>query len=186
VSALGRGGGGGSLVLRDATAGDVDAARVLLHELSPGDRYFRFHSPITHVTTATAKALVTSGPDAHTVVAVDGTRLAGAATCTTRRDGTPELAVVVHEAHRRRGVGLRLVLLATAARAGSVAVATVLVENTAALGLVRKLDPHARGIAAFGCVDVTLTIPSAGSPQLHAWSLGPGRAGTRARGVACD
>ena len=137
-----------SLTVREITIDDIERLRRMFTRLSPDSVYRRFFSPI-HEPSRTALLWLTSVDHGtrEALVALDGDEIVAVA----RYDGRPgsrqaEIAMTVEDAWQHRGVGKRL-----AARLGKLAaergydtfVATMLPDNRAALGLVRKLVPDA-------------------------------------------
>jgi GNAT superfamily N-acetyltransferase len=141
------------LTVRPITIGDVERLARLFTRLSPASVHFRFFSPISRPPRA---ALLRLADVDHcrrdALVALDGDEIVAVA----RYDGRPgggleasrqaEIAITVEDAWQHRGVGRRLARrLATLARdrGYDTFVATMLPDNRAALGLVRKLVPDA-------------------------------------------
>jgi len=136
------------LVIRPITLGDVERLARLFGRLSPSSVHFRFFSPIARPPRA---ALLRLADVDHcrrdALVALAGDEIVAVA----RYDGLvgsrrAEIALTVEDAWQHRGVGRRLAkrLAALAAERGyDTFVATMLPDNRAALGLVRKLVPDA-------------------------------------------
>jgi len=141
------------LTVRPITLGDVERLARLFTRLSPASVHFRFFSPISRPPRAALLRLADvdhSRRDA--LVALDGDEIVAVA----RYDGRlgagleasrqAEIAITVEDAWQHRGVGRRLArrLAALARDRGyDTFVATMLPDNRAALGLVRKLVPDA-------------------------------------------
>jgi GNAT superfamily N-acetyltransferase len=136
------------LTVRAITIADAERLARLFARLSSSSVHFRFFSPISRPPRA---ALLRLADVDHVrrdaLVALDGDEIVGVA----RYDGRPgsteaEIAITVEDAWQHRGVGKRLARrlagLATD-RGYDTFVATMLPDNRAALGLVRKLVPDA-------------------------------------------
>jgi ribosomal protein S18 acetylase RimI-like enzyme len=136
------------LTVRAITITDAERLARLFGRLSPSSVHFRFFSPISRPPRA---ALLRLADVDHVrrdaLVALDGDEIVAVA----RYDGRPdsreaEIAITVEDAWQHRGVGkhlaVRLAGLATD-RGYDTFVATMLPDNRAALGLVRKLVPDA-------------------------------------------
>jgi GNAT superfamily N-acetyltransferase len=128
----------------------TDAERLarLFDRLSPSSVHFRFFSPISRPPRAALLRLAdVDHARREALVALDGDEIVAVA----RYDGRPggnqaEIAITVEDAWQHRGLGLRLaVRLAGLAsdRGYDTFLATMLPDNRAALGLVRKLVPDA-------------------------------------------
>jgi RimJ/RimL family protein N-acetyltransferase len=136
------------LTVRAITITDAERLARLFGRLSATSVHFRFFSPISRPPRA---ALLRLADVDHVrrdaLVALDGDEIVGVA----RYDGRPgsreaEIAITIEDAWQHRGVGKRLAVrlagLATD-RGYDTFVATMLPDNRAALGLVRKLVPDA-------------------------------------------
>ncbi|HEV7526809.1 MAG TPA: GNAT family N-acetyltransferase [Acidimicrobiia bacterium] len=145
---------GTDLVVRPITLHDVERLARLFTRLSPQSVHFRFFSPISRPPRAVLLRLADVD---HTrrdaLVALDGDEIVAVARYDGRAAGKgpeashrAEIAITVEDAWQHRGVGKRLArrLAALAADRGyDTFVATMLPDNRAALGLVRKLVPDA-------------------------------------------
>jgi GNAT superfamily N-acetyltransferase len=139
---------GTELTIRPITLGDVERLARLFARLSPSSVHFRFFSPISRPPRA---ALLRLADVDHcrrdALVALDGDEIVAVA----RYDGLidshrAEIALTVEDAWQHRGIGKRLarrLAALAAARGYDTFVATMLPDNRAALGLVRKLVPDA-------------------------------------------
>ncbi len=136
------------LTVRPITIGDAERLARLFTRLSPASVHFRFFSPIVRPPRAALLRLADVDHERRdALVALDGDEIVAVA----RYDGRAgsrqaEIAITVEDAWQHRGVGKRLARrLATLAtgRGYETFVATVLPDNRAALGLVRKLVPDA-------------------------------------------
>jgi GNAT superfamily N-acetyltransferase len=139
---------GTDLTIRPISIGDVERLARLFTRLSPTSVHFRFFSPISRPPRAALLRLADVDHNRRdALVALDGDEIVAVA----RYDGRPgsheaEIAMTVEDAWQHRGVGKRLaVRLAelAAERGYDTFVATMLPDNRAALGLVRKLVPEA-------------------------------------------
>jgi GNAT superfamily N-acetyltransferase len=139
---------GVELTVRPIAVTDAERLARLFDRLSPSSVHFRFFSPISRPPRA---ALLRLSDVDHgrreALVALNGDEIVAVA----RYDGRPgsnraEIAITVEDAWQHRGVGRRLATrLATLAcdRGYDTFLATMLPDNRAALGLVRKLAPDA-------------------------------------------
>jgi RimJ/RimL family protein N-acetyltransferase len=136
------------LTIRTISIADVERLSRLFGRLSPTSIHFRFFSPITRPPRAALLRLADVDHGRRdALVALDGDEIVAVA----RYDGRPdsrqaEIAITVEDAWQHRGVGKRLAarLAKLAAEQGyDTFVATMLPDNRAALGLVRKLVPDA-------------------------------------------
>jgi len=141
------------LTIRPIALGDVERLARLFTRLSPTSIHFRFFSPVTRPPRAALLRLADVDHGRRdALVALDGDEIVAVA----RYDGRPEvgpdgshqaeIAMTVEDAWQHRGLGKRLAvrLAALATERGyDTFVATMLPDNRAALGLVRKLVPDA-------------------------------------------
>jgi GNAT superfamily N-acetyltransferase len=144
---------GTDLVIRPISIGDVERLARLFSRLSPESVHFRFFSPVVRPPRA---ALLRLADVDHrrrdALVALDGDEIVAVARYDGRVDADrkasrqAEIALTVEDAWQHRGLGkllaVRLAHLA-AERGYDTFVATMLPDNRAALGLVRKLVPEA-------------------------------------------
>ena len=132
----------GAIRLRRLTPTDAPHMSDLIQRLSPDSRYLRYFRPVRSFAPADIARFVADGPGHRAVGAFDAGVLVGVAQyfrsdCADRA----EVALEVADSHHRRGVGARLVheLARLAAAAGVTHfTATVLAENRAVLGLIRR------------------------------------------------
>ncbi len=156
------------LTVRPITIRDAERLARLFTRLSPSSVHFRFFSPIARPPRA---ALLRLADVDHrrrdALVAMDGDEIVAVARYDGRPDNGPtashqaEIAITVEDAWQHRGVGQRLALrLATLAtdRGYDTFVATMLPDNRAALGLVRKLAPEATVRWAGGEYEASLPL----------------------------
>jgi GNAT superfamily N-acetyltransferase len=136
------------LTVRPIAIGDAERLARLFARLSPSSVHFRFFSPISRPPRAALLRLADVDHDRReALVALEGDEIVAVA----RYDGRigshqAEIAITVEDAWQHRGVGRRLArrLAALATDRGyDTFVATMLPDNRAALGLVRKLVPDA-------------------------------------------
>jgi GNAT superfamily N-acetyltransferase len=136
------------LVVRPITLADVERLARFFTRLSPSSVHFRFFSPIARPPRAALLRLADVDHGRRdALVALNGDEIVAVA----RYDGLTgsrraEIALTVEDAWQHRGVGRRLArrLAALASERGyDTFVATMLPDNRAALGLVRKLVPDA-------------------------------------------
>lgn len=129
-----------SATFRPATAADADAILELYEALSAESRYNRFFC----ATPRYDRALVSFLTDVSSSIvwlAFDGERCVGEARVTTSaRDGRGDLAVVVADDHRGRGLGRRLSKLAVRdyLRHTEFVTFSILPTNRAAVRLARR------------------------------------------------
>jgi GNAT superfamily N-acetyltransferase len=136
------------LAVRPIAITDAERLARLFDRLSPSSVHFRFFSPISRPPRAALLRLAdVDHGRREALVALDGDEIVAVA----RYDGRPgsnraEIAITVEDAWQHRGLGRRLATrLATLAcdRGYDTFLATMLPDNRAALGLVRKLVPDA-------------------------------------------
>jgi GNAT superfamily N-acetyltransferase len=136
------------LTVRPIAVTDAERLARLFDRLSPSSVHFRFFSPISRPPRAALLRLAdVDHGRREALVALDGDEIVAVA----RYDGRPgsnraEIAITVEDAWQHRGLGRRLgTRLATLAsnRGYDTFLATMLPDNRAALGLVRKLVPDA-------------------------------------------
>jgi GNAT superfamily N-acetyltransferase len=137
-----------TLVVRPIGIDDVERLGRLFERLSPTSVYHRFFSPIHKPPRSALLWLTAVDHDRReALVALDGDEIVAVA----RYDGRPgtaeaEVAITVEDAWQHRGVGKRLArrLAGNAVDHGyDHFVASVLADNRAALGLLRKLSEDA-------------------------------------------
>ena len=141
------------LTVRPITITDAERLARMFTRLSPASVHFRFFSPISRPPRA---ALLRLADVDHrrrdALVALNGDEIVAVARYDGRRDAGPdgssqaEIAITVEDAWQHRGLGKRLArrLAVLAGNRGyDTFVATMLPDNRAALGLVRKLVPDA-------------------------------------------
>lgn len=136
------------LVIRPITLGDVERLARLFGRLSPSSVHFRFFSPISRPPRAALLRLADVDHGRRdALVALDGDEIVAVA----RYDGLigsrrAEIALTVEDAWQHRGIGKRLakrLAVLASERGYDTFMATMLPDNRAALGLVRKLVPDA-------------------------------------------
>ncbi len=169
---------GTDLTIRAITIADVDRLARMFGHLSATSVHFRFFSPVSRpprsallrladVDHRRRDALVALDGDEIVAVARydgrsgDGRRTDGPATAGPAPSNQAEIAITVVDAWQHRGVGKRLARrLATLAtdRGYDAFIATMLPDNRAALGLVRKLAPDATVRWAGGEYEATLPL----------------------------
>lgn len=161
-----------ALTVRPIAITDAERLARLFTRLSPASVHFRFFSPITRPPRA---ALLRLADVDHrrrdALVALDGDEIVAVARYDARPTDGPgtgneaEIAITVEDAWQHRGVGKRLAkrLGALAAERGYEAfVATMLPDNRAALGLMRKLVPDASVRWAGGEYEAAMPLVKAG------------------------
>ena len=155
-----------TLAVRPIAITDVDKPGRLVDRLSPASVHDRFFSPIRKPPAAALLRLAAvDHARREALVALDGDEIVAVA----RYDGRPgthdaEIAVTVEDAWQHRGLGKRLTarLARCAAEQGyETFTATMLPDNRAALGLIRKLSPHAKVAFAGGEYEATMPLPRA-------------------------
>jgi GNAT superfamily N-acetyltransferase len=144
---------GTALTVRPIEITDVERLERMFERLSPESVRFRFFSPIPRLT---RPALLRLADVDHcrrdALVALDGDEIVAV----VRYNGLPdpheagtrdaEFAITVEDAWQHRGLGRRLsarMAVLARKRGYHAFVATILPDNRAALGLVRKLAPDA-------------------------------------------
>jgi GNAT superfamily N-acetyltransferase len=151
-----------TLAVRPIEVTDVDKLGRLFDRLSPASVHYRFFSPIRKPPAAALLRLAAVDHDRReALVALDGDEIVAVA----RYDGRPgtheaEIAVTVEDAWQHRGLGKRLTarLAQRATQRGyDTFTATMLPDNRAALGLIRKLSPDAK--VAFAGGEYEATVP---------------------------
>ena len=159
------------LTVRPITITDAERLARMFTRLSPASVHFRFFSPISRPPRA---ALLRLADVDHrrrdALVALNGDEIVAVA----RYDGRPEvgpdgssqaeIAITVEDAWQHRGLGKRLArrLAVLAGNRGyDTFVATMLPDNRAALGLVRKLVPDATVRFAGGEYEASLPLTRA-------------------------
>jgi GNAT superfamily N-acetyltransferase len=132
--------------LRALTAADREHVVALFELLSPRSRYLRYLAPVRSLSDRVQRRLVAIDHTSHEAVgAFQGGVLVGVAHWfrSATDPAEAEISIEVADSHQRRGIGRRLVGdLAQRARDRGIArfTATVLRENTAAIGLMRSID----------------------------------------------
>jgi RimJ/RimL family protein N-acetyltransferase len=158
---------GHTLVVRPIAITDADRLARMFTRLSPTTVHFRFFSPIRRVPRG---ALVRLADVDHqrrdALVALDGDEIVAVARYDAQPGATEaEIALTVEDAWQHRGLGealaLRLGVLARR-RGYERFTATVLPDNRAALGLMRKLSPAARVRFAGGEYEASVPLTRAG------------------------
>jgi GNAT superfamily N-acetyltransferase len=168
------------LIVRPIVIGDVERLDRLFSRLSPQSVHFRFFSPISRPPRAALLHLAhVDHGRRDALVALDGDEIVAVARYDERNgderngdgrnaDGTnrheAEIALTVEDTWQHRGVGFRLArrLAALASDRGyETFVATMLPDNRAALGLVRKLVPDADVRFAGGEYEATMPLTRA-------------------------
>jgi acetyltransferase len=139
---------GHTLTVRPITITDAERLARLFTRLSPNTVHFRFFSPLRTVPRAALLRLADVDHQRRdALVALDGDEIIAVARYDAQPGATAaEIAVTVEDAWQHRGLGealtLRLGMLARR-RGYERFTATMLPDNRAALGLVRKLSPAA-------------------------------------------
>jgi RimJ/RimL family protein N-acetyltransferase len=156
------------LTVRPITISDAERLARLFARLSPATVHFRFFSPVARPPRA---ALLRLADGDHrrrdALVVLDGDEIVAVARYDSRPANGPgaghqaEIAITVEDAWQHRGIGKRLArrLADLAADRGyDTFVATMLPDNRAALGLVRKLVPDATVRWAGGEYEASLPL----------------------------
>ena len=138
---------GTRLSLRSLGPDDLGALERFSHALSPETVYRRFLSPLPRLTPELgARLLAVDHRRTEAVAAFAGDRIVGVARYAQAGDAY-ELAVVVADAWQRRGVATALLgkLVELARQRGLRELsASLLAENRAAIGMLRRAFPDAR------------------------------------------
>jgi len=162
------------LRLRPIEPADAPRIERAFSRLSPRTVYLRFLAPIPRIGAAELTRL--TNVDHHhreAIVALDGDEIVGVARYESSSDvgafqpRRAEVAVVVADAWQRRGVGRHLLdeLSALAAARGyDELVCTILVENHAALALVRSHAPGATMSRVDNVLEVRIPLTSVRTP----------------------
>jgi GNAT superfamily N-acetyltransferase len=157
---------GTPLVVRPINLGDVERLARLFTRLSPETIHLRFFSPIRHIPRpALLRMAAVDHVRRDALVALDGDEIVAVA----RYDAAPgaheaEIAFTVEDNWQHHGIGKRLgVRLAHLARdrGYDMFTATMLPDNRAALGLVRKLAPDAQVRFAGGGYEARMPLATA-------------------------
>jgi GNAT superfamily N-acetyltransferase len=157
---------GEALTIRPIEITDADGLAAFFTRLSPHTVYFRFFSPVRRPPRAALLRLAdVDHRRREALVALRGDDIVAVA----RYDGRPdsssaEIAVTVEDDWQHRGVGSALATrLAKLARGRGYEqfVATMLPDNRAAVGLVRKLSPDATLRFASGEYEATFPLTRA-------------------------
>lgn len=156
---------GNEVLLRPIADRDRDALASFFAGLSARSLATRFHTGGFRMTASALDALMCRRAAGRAFVAVEGGRLVGHAMwAATRRPGTAEIAFVVAEDRRRRGIGSCLAGCAVAAATHNgmqVVEALVLADNHAARRVVERLLPQATSAYAYG--EIAYEAPLAGA-----------------------
>jgi RimJ/RimL family protein N-acetyltransferase len=155
------------LTVRPIMIGDAERLARLFTRLSPASVHFRFFSPVTRPPRAALLRLADVDHGRRdALVALDGDEIVAVARYDGQAGGRQaEIAITVEDAWQHRGVGQRLArrLARLAADRGyDTFVATMLPDNRAALGLVRKLVPDATMRWARGEYEADMPLGRAG------------------------
>lgn len=160
------------LTVRPIAITDAERLARLFGRLSPETVHFRFFSPISRPPRAALLRLADVDHDRRdALVALDGDEIIAVARydARPRDDRTPsnqaEIAMTVEDSWQGRGLGKRLarrLAVLAAERGYDSFVATVLPDNRAALGLLRKLVPDASVRWAGGDYEADLPLGRAG------------------------
>ena len=154
------------LTVRPIAITDADGLARLFDRLSPSSVHFRFFSPISRPPRAALLRLAdVDHGRREALIALDGDEIVAVARYDLRPGATEaELAVTVEDAWQHRGLGRRLsgrLALLAAARGIDTFVATMLPDNRAAIGLIRKLSPEATVHFAGGEYEAVIPLPHA-------------------------
>jgi GNAT superfamily N-acetyltransferase len=156
---------GHALVVRPIAITDADRLARLFTRLSPETVHFRFFTPVRRPPRAALLRLAHVDHNRRdALVALDGDEIVAVARYDAKTDHEAEIALTVEDAWQHRGLGKRL-----ARRLGAVALehgydtftATMLPDNRAALGLMRKLVPEASLRWGHGEYEAVMPLPHA-------------------------
>jgi GNAT superfamily N-acetyltransferase len=161
------------ICLRRLTPTDAHHMKGLLERLSPHSRYLRYLRLVRSFTAKEIAHFVAASPGHLSLGAFRGELLVGAAQYfrSAQCPGQAELAVEVADSHQRLGVGTLLVHeLARLAVDNGIThfTATVLAENRAVLGLMRRSGWPVLTTAAGPYLDVVVAL----APELRAGARG--------------
>lgn len=142
-----------------------EAVRGFVESLSLQSSYRRFFTGLRQVPDPLLDRLVASDEHHETFVATEAGRVVGHAMwgSTPERPGTVDVAVVVAEDQRRRGLGSELIghaVRAAARRGAHSVVFTVLAENRPAVAMLRRAWPASRPTYDEGVLEYV--VPLAG------------------------
>ncbi|WP_323102260.1 GNAT family N-acetyltransferase [Intrasporangium sp. YIM S08009] len=153
-----------AIQLRRLTPTDAPHMTDLLQRLSPQSRYLRYFRPVRSFAPADIARFVATSHGHLAVGAFDAGVLVGVAQYfRSERPDRAEVALEVADSHHRRGLGARLVheLARLAAEAGITHfTATVLAENLAVLGLVRRSGWEVATTVDGPYTDIVVSLPS--------------------------
>jgi GNAT superfamily N-acetyltransferase len=154
------------LTVRPISLADVDRLYDLFGRLSPESVHSRFFSPIRRppkIFMLRLAAVDHVRRDA--LIAMDGDQIVAVARYDAPAGAVDaEIALTVADDWQHRGIGLRLasrLACLAASRGYENFTATMLSDNRAALGLVRKLSPNATVRFAGGGYEATMPLPKA-------------------------
>jgi GNAT superfamily N-acetyltransferase len=139
---------GSEVALRPLEAGDRERLSRLFYRLSPESVYHRFLSPLHDPSDAGLDRLVDLDHDQRdAIAAMSGDEIVGVARYFRDREtAVADLAVLIEDAWQGKGLSLILVeRLKELARSRGIEAftATILSQNRAAIGLVRRVFPNA-------------------------------------------
>ena len=148
--------------IRSFRTGDLPEVAALFDRLSDVSVYHRFFSPRPAGTAFELRYLATvDARDRYVLVAEYGSRVVGLARYHRTEQAHAVVAVVVDDAWQHRGVGRRLLVELSRAgrRAGITAFdVSVLGENAAGLGLLRRMSPHVALHVDHGVMEASVAL----------------------------
>jgi len=154
---------GGEIHVRALLPGDEGAVVRMHARCSPTTMQRRYFSGMRTVPPALLRLLMdVDGHGRVAFVAALATELVGVAHLDLPGDGVGEVAVLVEDAHQRRGIGATLLhscVQAAAARGARVLTAMCLGDNTAFPSLVASCGYETTSTLADGLRQLTLTVP---------------------------
>jgi acetyltransferase len=155
----------GPVEVRPLLSSDLGAVREMYERLSPLSLERRFLSPRTSGPQWELDYLATAGgPDRFVVVAHTGREVVGIARYHRTSESNADVAVVVDDEWQRRGLARRMLrkLAIEAVRSGVRRFdMSILADNDAALGLLRKLAPQKEMHLGLGVLEAIVPLQRA-------------------------
>ena len=152
-----------TLTVRQISCDDIDRVERMCSRMSARSMRLRFFAPVRRLSRDQLDRLVDVDHDTReALVAATGDEIVAVASY-AGREGTAEavLGFAVEDAWHHCGIGTRLARSLTelaVARGFDTFVATIMPENRAALGLLRKLAPHASVTWGYGEYEAAIPL----------------------------
>jgi ribosomal protein S18 acetylase RimI-like enzyme len=154
--------GDSTVRIRSFQAGDLPEVAALFDRLSDVSVYHRFFSPRRAGPAFELRYLATvDGCAGYVLVAEYGDRVVGLARYHRTEPGHAVVGIVVDDAWQHRGVGRRLLVeLSRAGRGAGITTfdVTVLGENAAGLGLLRRMSPQVALHVDHGVMEASVAL----------------------------